>query len=67
MGAIRGAQLGLTSAVVERDRLGGICVIWGCIPTKALLDSAYVANMRRARRRSFGVNVGEVKPTTASR
>ena len=38
--AIRAAQLGLKTAVVERDRLGGICLNWGCIPTKALLRSS---------------------------
>ncbi len=38
--AIRGAQLGLKTAIVERDRLGGICLNWGCIPTKALLKNA---------------------------
>ena len=43
--AIRAAQLGLTTAVVERDKLGGVCVNIGCIPTKALLHSAYVANL----------------------
>ena len=40
--AIRAAQLGLKTAVVERDKLGGICLNWGCIPTKALLRSAEV-------------------------
>ena len=35
--AIRAAQLGLRTAVVEREHLGGICLNWGCIPTKALL------------------------------
>ncbi len=40
--AIRGAQLGLKVAIVERDKLGGICLNWGCIPTKALLRSAEV-------------------------
>ena len=35
--AIRGAQLGLKVAIVEREHLGGICLNWGCIPTKALL------------------------------
>jgi len=40
--AIRAAQLGLKTAVVERDQLGGICLNWGCIPTKALLRSAEV-------------------------
>ena len=38
--AIRCAQLGLKTAVVERDRMGGICLNWGCIPTKALLRSS---------------------------
>src|SRR5256885_1285081 len=40
--AIRAAQLGLKTAIVERDLLGGICLNWGCIPTKALLRSAEV-------------------------
>ena len=38
--AIRAAQLGLKTAIVERDKLGGVCLNWGCIPTKALLKSA---------------------------
>ncbi|ROS44593.1 dihydrolipoyl dehydrogenase [Amycolatopsis thermoflava] len=42
--AIRAAQLGLRTAVVERDRLGGICLNWGCIPTKAMLHGADVAH-----------------------
>jgi dihydrolipoamide dehydrogenase len=40
--AIRAAQLGLRTAIVERDQLGGICLNWGCIPTKALLRSAEI-------------------------
>src|ERR1043165_2139385 len=40
--AIRSAQLGLKTAVVEREHLGGICLNWGCIPTKALLRSAEI-------------------------
>lgn len=40
--AIRAAQLGLKVGVVERENLGGICLNWGCIPTKALLKSAQV-------------------------
>jgi len=40
--AIRAAQLGLKTAVIERESLGGICLNWGCIPTKALLKSAQV-------------------------
>ena len=40
--AIRAAQLGLKTAIVEREALGGICLNWGCIPTKALLKSGEV-------------------------
>ena len=40
--AIRASQLGLKTAIVEREALGGICLNWGCIPTKALLKSAQV-------------------------
>ena len=40
--AIRCAQLGLKTAIVERENLGGICLNWGCIPTKALLRSAEI-------------------------
>lgn len=43
--AIRAAQLGLKTAVVERERLGGICLNWGCIPTKAMLRSAEVFHL----------------------
>ena len=42
MTAIRAAQLGFKIAIVERDYLGGICLNWGCIPTKALLRSAEI-------------------------
>jgi len=42
--AIRAAQLGLKATVIERDRLGGICLNWGCIPTKALLRNAEIYN-----------------------
>ncbi|MEZ5083933.1 MAG: FAD-dependent oxidoreductase [Bacteroidales bacterium] len=40
--AIRASQLGLKTAVVEKSELGGVCLNWGCIPTKALLKSAQV-------------------------
>jgi len=58
--AIRAAQLGLSVAVVEKDRLGGVCVNIGCIPTKALLYSASVANTLR-HAADLGVTTGEVK------
>jgi len=60
VGAIRCAQLGLSTAVVEKEGLGGTCVLWGCIPAKALLESAFIAN-RVKHAADFGVNVGEVK------
>jgi dihydrolipoamide dehydrogenase len=59
--AIRAAQLGLTMAVVERDKLGGVCVNIGCIPTKALLHSAYVANLAAHDAKELGVEVTGVK------
>jgi dihydrolipoamide dehydrogenase len=59
VGAIRAAQLGLTVAVVEREGLGGTCVLWGCIPAKALLESAAVAHRTREAK-TFGVTVGEI-------
>jgi dihydrolipoamide dehydrogenase len=43
--AIRAAQLGMTAAVVEREHLGGICLNWGCIPTKALLRSSEIYHL----------------------
>ncbi|HVH10935.1 MAG TPA: dihydrolipoyl dehydrogenase [Gemmatimonadales bacterium] len=58
--AIRSAQLGMSTAVVEKDKLGGVCVNIGCIPTKALLHSAYIAGLLRDAR-EFGVEVGSVK------
>ncbi|MDQ3698841.1 MAG: dihydrolipoyl dehydrogenase [Gemmatimonadota bacterium] len=60
VGAIRCAQLGLSTAVVEREGLGGTCVLWGCIPAKALLESAALASKVR-HAQDFGVTVGEVK------
>ena len=54
--AVRAAQLNMKLAVVERDRLGGICLNWGCIPTKALLKSADVySTIQNAS--SFGIQV----------
>ena len=58
--AIRCAQLDLSAAVVEQDKLGGVCVDIGCIPTKALLHSAYVANLLREAK-EFGIEASGVK------
>ena len=52
--AIRGAQLGLKVACIEREHLGGICLNWGCIPTKALLRSAEVFHLMH-RAKEFGL------------
>src|SRR6185295_7618818 len=60
VGAIRAAQLGMTAAVVEKEGLGGTCVLWGCIPAKALLESASIAS-KVGKAAEFGVGVGEVK------
>lgn len=54
--AIRASQLGMKTALVEREHLGGICLNWGCIPTKALLRSAEVVEQIRHAER-FGVSV----------
>ena len=58
--AIRAAQLGLATAVVEKEKLGGVCVNIGCIPTKALLHSAYLANALKDAA-DFGIQTGAVK------
>ena len=54
--AIRGSQLGLKTAVVEKAELGGICLNWGCIPTKALLKSAQVFQYA-SHATDYGVNI----------
>jgi dihydrolipoamide dehydrogenase len=57
--AIRAAQLGFKTAIIEREYLGGICLNWGCIPTKALLRSAEIFRyMRHAK--SFGLSADKV-------
>jgi dihydrolipoamide dehydrogenase len=59
VGAIRAAQLGLSVAMVEREGLGGTCVLWGCIPAKALLESAALANKVR-HAADHGITTGEL-------
>jgi dihydrolipoamide dehydrogenase len=56
--AIRAAQLGLKTAVVEKDELGGTCLNWGCIPTKAWIGTAHLYEQIK-RAREFGIEVGE--------
>lgn len=58
--AIRAAQLGLKTALVEKEKLGGTCLHKGCIPSKALLKSAEIFNIAKNEAADFGVNVNEV-------
>src|SRR5579875_3832926 len=58
--AIRAAQLGLKTALVEREHLGGICLNWGCIPTKALLRSAEIHHLLH-HLDAYGFAVGEIR------
>ena len=59
VGALRSAQLGQSVAVVEREGLGGTCVLWGCIPAKALLEAASIA-AKVAKGAEFGVKAENV-------
>ena len=58
--AIRASQLGLRAALVEREHLGGICLNWGCIPTKALLRSSEVGHLL-SRLDEFGYSASEIQ------
>src|SRR5476649_575468 len=58
--AIRAAQLGMKTAVVESTHLGGICLNWGCIPTKALLRTAEVKHLAE-HGDAFGLKIGKVE------
>ncbi|MFI5352499.1 MAG: dihydrolipoyl dehydrogenase [Candidatus Binatales bacterium] len=58
--AIRASQLKMKVAVVERDRPGGVCLNWGCIPSKALLDSAETMESIRGAGKEHGIQTGEV-------
>lgn len=60
VGAIRAAQLGYKTAIIERDKLGGVCLNWGCIPSKALLANAELME-KLAEREAWGLKItGEV-------
>lgn len=63
--AIRAAQLGLKTAIVEREHMGGICLNWGCIPTKALLRSAEVYS-HMAHAKDFGLKVEKFEADVAA-
>ncbi len=57
--AIRAAQLGLKTAIVEREHMGGVCLNWGCIPTKALLRTAEIYGLMQ-RAKEFGLATGKL-------
>ena len=59
--AIRASQLGFKTAIIEKESLGGICLNWGCIPTKALLKSAQVFEYIK-NANEFGINVSKYNP-----
>lgn len=59
--AIRASQLGMKTAVVEKSELGGICLNWGCIPTKALLKSAQVYHYAK-HAEEYGIQISDVRP-----
>jgi dihydrolipoamide dehydrogenase len=58
--AIRASQLGLSTALVEKEQLGGVCLNWGCIPTKALLRTAEIKTLI-SHAEEYGLKVGPVK------
>ena len=58
--AIRASQLGFKTAIIERDRLGGVCLNWGCIPTKALLKNAEIMNGMK-HLDNYGISAENVK------
>ena len=58
--AIRAAQLGLKTALVEKENLGGVCLNWGCIPSKALIRNAEIAHLL-GRGKEFGFSFDNLK------
>ena len=64
--AIRAAQLGLKTCCVEDKHLGGICLNWGCIPTKALLKSAETFHSIQHKAKGLGINVEKATPDIAA-
>ena len=58
--AIRASQLGMKVGIVEKESLGGICLNWGCIPTKALLTNAHVLDLVKNASK-FGIDIHSYK------
>ena len=59
VGAIRAAQLGLKVCIIEREKLGGVCLNWGCIPTKALIKNAEVYSLIKQSEK-YGINIQNI-------
>ena len=59
VGAIRAAQLGLKVCIIEREKLGGVCLNWGCIPTKALIKNAEVYSLIK-HSGNYGIKVQNI-------
>ena len=58
--AIRAAQLGMKTAIVEKSDIGGVCLNWGCIPSKALIRNAEIINLL-GRADEFGIELSGIK------
>ena len=56
--AIKAAQLGLSVAIIEKEDVGGVCLNWGCIPTKAFLRSAEIIELVK-KSSDFGIDISE--------
>lgn len=59
--AIRAAQLGYKTAVIEKDNLGGVCLNWGCIPTKSLLKNAELYDLAKNHSEEYGLSFSDLK------
>jgi dihydrolipoamide dehydrogenase len=64
--AIRASQLGFKVAIIEKESLGGVCLNWGCIPTKALLKSAQVYDYMK-HSADYGIKASNVEQSWCSR
>src|SRR3989304_4092348 len=58
--AIRAAQLGFKTVVIDKENLGGICLNWGCIPTKSLLKNAEIYDTIKNKGQEFGITANEL-------
>ena len=58
--AIRAAQLGFKTVVIDKDNLGGVCLNWGCIPTKSLLKNAEIFDKIKNHGKEFGIYTSDL-------